>query len=1116
MRKTFTPAVLLLLLLLSVVSGYAVPNKGEVQGLPTKGLILFMPFNGNANDESGNGNHGKVHGATLTLDRKGNPNGAYHFGGYHKKDYIKVPNSPSLKLDKEITMSIWVKQPLVQGMDGYGYKKDGHSMTLICKDGDRRGFYWMQTNHIQDRDQIIEFAGTWTGKNYGQVKSAPIHFSATKWKHYAVTYDLKRRTAKLFYNGKLISTKKYHHPDIFKQANNYDLYIGVFGYVGLWFPFEGELDDIRIYNRALSDKEVKAIYTQDSPQNNTTPPDPTPGDYSNYALKIHTWKSGLNENNLQYIAADGSSSIVLEVIGGKIPKGTMLTINTNNNNNYGTVYVADGSIMGIQNMYLSKWKKVKQSKINIDNKYIKFIAPDGLGDTENNERLVVLTITFPDSTKLTKVIRLIRTPVLFLHGKGSSKKAWKEMCAYFNKSNLYKNKELKSHVVPFNYKKFSEKGFEENTNKYRITKRGINHILQQLIQQGVLVQKVDVVSHSMGGVLTRTYLQSDYYDNDIHRMITMATPHSGTQSANLIYSLKEPMIKLAIKEMVYSFGLRIGQASLKLLGIYTIGNKYFFTKATENLRVNSVATNNFLNNKKSLSKQAKVPSFAVGAATLMTKKVEDYTGIPTGIIIRIFTKLACLKRFNLLFTDFYRTTESLYNQLFGSPHDIIVPIKSQLGGLSQEHYKVFFDTWHSGIIEKNEVSDYVLKLLQSPPDDPRWCHTGWKPETLTVPPGILAYEDVGVVKKIKPQDVLQSESSFVRFVPDKEEDNAVAGKEYTLNLEHSSDVVEIDVLVLGENYENLLNVKNPTSPTNIKISIPDSLIGDLHIMTFGKTVDSSAVVDNLLLHLENPKVKLESLSLEFANVEEEMNDPEVLIDMNISDWQQFSVMGHFSDGSVREITDFPGIEFATVNNKIDVTEPGIVFAKAEGIDTLKVAYQGKTAWKEFEITPYELDLIVFPKNAGEVDESHNKLNEDGYELKTLTPNAKDGYTFSGWFMDGDFVSYDEKMELPMIRPYQVVAYFEPKTGAAKIKGFAFPNPVKDNVTLSFDVVTPGVYTFELYQEIGQHLQTINKKYYSEGTHTIEFNTQALAPGRYFCQILRQGVSLGEIAFVVTK
>lgn len=819
-------------------------------------------------------------------------------------------------------------------------------------------------------------------------------------------------------------------------------------------------------------------------------------DYSKYLFKVHTWKSGLNENNLRYIAADGSSSIVLEVIGGKLPQGIKLSINSNDSMDYGSVYISKNSITSKSDIYNASWKALDGSSTILEHNYIKYVAPDGLGDTKNNERTILFTITFPDNTKQIKSLKLVRTPVLFIHGKGSNPEAWAIMYEHFEKSNLYKSKnEIPFHFYAFDYSKLSEESFKDNTEKHRIVQRAITTVKTELIKRGVLAKKVDLVPHSMGGVLVRTYLQSELYNDDIRKVVTLSAPHSGAHSTNLAYSLHTS-----------------GEINQRVQALHK-GGFNLNSVATENLRVNSPATRFYLNGEESLAKERKVPSFAIASALLSTKKIEDYTGDLAGTMLGYLTEWGT-KSNEPPFV--YQTSEEAFSALYEGKHDLIVSLKSQLGGLSPEHYKVFLDTWHNSLPTDTKVIDYLLQLLQSPSDDPRWCHTGWKPETLSVPPGVLTYQEVDVVEKTKPQESIQSKDGFVRFMPDKDEDNAVAGKEYTLNIEASPDVVRLEVLVFGDLYADMKNINNLQSPHSLKINIPESLMRDVHILAAGKTKDSTSVADVLVLHLENPKVKLESISLKFANVEEEMNDPEVLIDMNISDWQQFSVMGHFSDGSVREITDFPGIEFATVNNKIDITEPGIVFAKAEGIDTLKVTYQGKTAWKEFEITPYELDLIVFPENAGEVDESHNKLNEDGYELKTLTPNAKDGYTFSGWFMDGDFVSYDEKLELPMIRPYQVVAYFEPKTGAAKIKGFAFPNPVKDNVTFNFDVVTPGVYTFELYQELGEHLQTINKKYFSEGTHTIEFNTQSLAPGRYFCQILRQGVSLGEIAFVVTK
>lgn len=56
--------------------------------IPLNGLIAWFPFNGNANDMSGNGHNGTVYGATLTTDRFGNTYGAFNFNG--STSYITV------------------------------------------------------------------------------------------------------------------------------------------------------------------------------------------------------------------------------------------------------------------------------------------------------------------------------------------------------------------------------------------------------------------------------------------------------------------------------------------------------------------------------------------------------------------------------------------------------------------------------------------------------------------------------------------------------------------------------------------------------------------------------------------------------------------------------------------------------------------------------------------------------------------------------------------------------------------------------------------------------------------------------------------------------------------
>ena len=111
------------------------------------GLVAYYPFNGNANDESGNGNNGTVHGATLTTDRFGNANKAYYFNGVNS--FIEVSDSSTLDIPINLTFSVWINQNVsggfriidkitATGADGYlfdTYSESGHRMRLIAAAG---------------------------------------------------------------------------------------------------------------------------------------------------------------------------------------------------------------------------------------------------------------------------------------------------------------------------------------------------------------------------------------------------------------------------------------------------------------------------------------------------------------------------------------------------------------------------------------------------------------------------------------------------------------------------------------------------------------------------------------------------------------------------------------------------------------------------------------------------------------------------------------------------------------------------------------------------------------------------------------------------------------------
>ncbi|TGO02755.1 hypothetical protein PN36_19610 [Candidatus Thiomargarita nelsonii] len=98
------------------------------------GLVAYYPFSGNANDESGNENHGTVNGVSLTIDRFGSPNSAYNFDG---NDYIQTPVDSNIV---PLSFSVWFQADNVTGersiVDSDVSGHWGHSLIIGYWHGD--------------------------------------------------------------------------------------------------------------------------------------------------------------------------------------------------------------------------------------------------------------------------------------------------------------------------------------------------------------------------------------------------------------------------------------------------------------------------------------------------------------------------------------------------------------------------------------------------------------------------------------------------------------------------------------------------------------------------------------------------------------------------------------------------------------------------------------------------------------------------------------------------------------------------------------------------------------------------------------------------------------------
>jgi len=214
--------------------------------IPNSGLVAWYPFTGNANDSSGNGHNGAVLGAHLTINRFGTPNSAYSFIG--NDQYIDVPDASILRLSNtDYTISVWV------------YKLDSlanSNYAIIAKrysDGQKGYILQIPSSYYQ-----IEFQVSGYQDPYLHSDSA-IAFNT--WQHIVITYKLTTSTLKMYLNDKLVGTGSIPSPNglistAFRIGN--DTWVGYVPSYGL----NGKIDDLRIYNRVLTNSEIKTIYQE--------------------------------------------------------------------------------------------------------------------------------------------------------------------------------------------------------------------------------------------------------------------------------------------------------------------------------------------------------------------------------------------------------------------------------------------------------------------------------------------------------------------------------------------------------------------------------------------------------------------------------------------------------------------------------------------------------------------------------------------------------------------------------------------------------------------------------------------------------------------------------------
>jgi hypothetical protein len=205
------------------------------------GLAAEYCFAGNANDTSGCGRHGTVHGATLTTDRFGRSDHAYYFDGVD--DYVEIAPPPALSAGG-LTVSAWARydpRDLRGWTNCIVAQDDGND-----EDQSRRVF------------QLSTLGGHIVWHRMVGARDPMFRWRVRPdvWCHVAAVHD--RGVNRLYVDGFLQDTVEHR----LWVHETEPMYIGRKGTPEPYFYFRGAIDDVRIYDRALKDAEVEALFRE--------------------------------------------------------------------------------------------------------------------------------------------------------------------------------------------------------------------------------------------------------------------------------------------------------------------------------------------------------------------------------------------------------------------------------------------------------------------------------------------------------------------------------------------------------------------------------------------------------------------------------------------------------------------------------------------------------------------------------------------------------------------------------------------------------------------------------------------------------------------------------------
>ncbi len=229
-----------------------------VAAVPTAGLVAYYPFNRNLENLSSQElPSGKNFGASFVTDRFGNNEAALYFS--KDSTYIEFPDHDaySIQTTGALTISVWVNP------DTLNFKTTDNSYVHWMGKGEPKQHEWTFRMYNQNSERPNRMSAYAFNLNGGLGSGSYVQESITagEWIHFLAIYDTVQNIIRLYKNAVLKDSDPLYDETYQVKVGNGSAPLRL-GTRSLWSFFKGKIDDLRIYNRVLSESEIADLYRE--------------------------------------------------------------------------------------------------------------------------------------------------------------------------------------------------------------------------------------------------------------------------------------------------------------------------------------------------------------------------------------------------------------------------------------------------------------------------------------------------------------------------------------------------------------------------------------------------------------------------------------------------------------------------------------------------------------------------------------------------------------------------------------------------------------------------------------------------------------------------------------